>query len=167
MKVEIRAVVNGEDWAGEVEVGTPLLDVIRNQLGLTGTKRGCEWLACGVCTVLVDGRPVSSCGTMATDIDGRAVTTIEGLDRQTPEFEALQEAFVSEVAFQCGYCTSGQLVLAEGLRIAATAADEPIDTREWMSTNLCRCGSYVGICSAVESYIQRATAAESTQNQEV
>ncbi|MPZ52587.1 MAG: 2Fe-2S iron-sulfur cluster binding domain-containing protein [Acidimicrobiia bacterium] len=157
MVTEIDATVNGTRWRGEVESGASLLDVIRGQMGLTGTKRGCEWLACGVCTVLLNGRPVSSCGTMATDIDGQTLVTIEGLDRSTPEFSELQKAFVEKVAFQCGYCTSGQLVLAEALRIAQGDDTHEPNVREWMSTNLCRCGSYVGICSAVESYLERTT----------
>jgi xanthine dehydrogenase YagT iron-sulfur-binding subunit len=121
-------------------------------LGLTGTKRGCEVLACGACTVLMNDRPVSSCGVLAADLHGAEVWTIEGLHQSgDARFAALQQGFVNEVGFQCGYCTSGQLCLAKALFTHDSDSTERVPTRDWMANNLCRCGSYLGILSAVEN----------------
>lgn len=145
--VEVSTTLNGHPWTGTVRPGGSLLDLLRDQLGLLGTKRGCEWMSCGACTVLVDGRPVSSCGFFASDIDGVAVRTVEGLAEDggpTP----LQEAFVENVASQCGYCTSGQLMSATALLESGSRPSEQ-EIRRWMQTNLCRCAGYAGILAAI------------------
>jgi aerobic-type carbon monoxide dehydrogenase small subunit (CoxS/CutS family) len=147
--VEITCTVNGVPWHGRAPVGGSLLDLLRGPLGLTGAKRGCEMLACGVCTVLIDGRPVSACGMFASDLDGTAMRTVEGL-APGGELSDLQRAFADRVAAQCGYCTSGQLMTATAL-IETHAELTRADIRDWMRTNLCRCGSYAGIVEAVEA----------------
>ena len=139
--------VNGARRSLEVDTRTTLLDLLREHLHLTGTKKGCDHGQCGACTVLVDGTRVLSCLTLAVMHDGHEVTTVEGLadgDRLHP----LQQAFIDCDAFQCGYCTPGQLCSAAGL-IAEGQAKTGDDVRELMSGNLCRCGAYPGICQAV------------------
>ncbi len=151
--VEIRCVVNGVSWRGAVPADGALLDLLRGPLGLHGTKRGCEMLACGVCTVLVDDRPVSACGMFAVDVDGAQVRTVEGLgdgDGDGDGLGPLQQEFAARVAAQCGFCTSGQLMSATAL-IETHPAVTRAEIRDWMSTNLCRCGSYAGIVEAVEA----------------
>jgi xanthine dehydrogenase YagT iron-sulfur-binding subunit len=140
--------VNGKRYAVTVDNRTSLLDLLREHLGLTGSKKGCDAGACGACTVLVDGRRVNACLTLAVRLDGAEVTTIEGLaegDRLHP----LQQAFVDQDAFQCGFCTPGQIMSGVGcVREGHTGSAEEI--REWMSGNLCRCGCYVKIVRAVQ-----------------
>ncbi|MDP4511321.1 (2Fe-2S)-binding protein [Nonomuraea sp. G32] len=147
-------VVNGERHTATIDNRTSLLDLLREQLGLTGTKKGCDAGACGACTVLVDGLRVNACLTLAVRMEGAAVTTVEGLadgDRLHP----LQQAFIDEDAFQCGYCTPGQIMSGIGcIREGHTGSPEEI--REWMSGNLCRCGCYVKIVRAVEQAARRA-----------
>ena len=149
-----------------VDERTTLLDLLREELGLTGAKKGCDQGQCGACTVLLDGRRVVSCLALAIAQDGREVVTIEGLE-QDGELHALQEAFVTHDALQCGYCTPGQIcsgvaVLAEardGWRSAVTAEETepgPVtlderEIRERMSGNLCRCGAYVNIVAAMQA----------------
>lgn len=147
--VEIKVTINGEGWQGLVEPSDVLLDLLRDRLHLTGTKRGCEMLACGACTVLVDGLPVSACGMLAVDADSRDVLTIEGLGC-SDGLTRLQRAFVSKVAAQCGYCTSGQLMNATALLRTHRQPTRP-QIQEWMRANLCRCGSYGGIVAAIEA----------------
>ncbi|MEU6231273.1 (2Fe-2S)-binding protein [Streptomyces sp. NPDC047042] len=140
--------VNGVRRTVTVDNRTSLLDLLREHLDLTGSKKGCNAGACGACTVLVDGRRVNSCLTLAVRLEGAEVTTIEGLaegDRLHP----LQQAFIDQDAFQCGYCTSGQIVSGVGC-IQEGHADSTDEIREWMSGNLCRCGCYVKIVRAVE-----------------
>jgi xanthine dehydrogenase YagT iron-sulfur-binding subunit len=156
--VEVRIQVNGVDAVLDLAPQVSLLDALREYLGLTGTKKGCDQGACGACTVLVDGRRINSCLTFAVQYDGRRVTTIEGVDHP------LQEAFVRHDGLQCGYCTPGQIcsalgMLAEHKEGAPSAATEhPAATggeltheeiRERMSGNLCRCGAYNGIVDAI------------------
>jgi xanthine dehydrogenase YagT iron-sulfur-binding subunit len=139
--------VNGKAISLQIDTRTSLLDLLREQLGLPGTKKGCNQGACGACTVLVDGRRVNSCLTLAVMCGGARVTTIEGLsDGETQH--PMQEAFVRHDALQCGYCTPGQIMSAiacigEG---RARTADE---VREFMSGNICRCGAYQNIVAAV------------------
>ncbi|KUO15452.1 (2Fe-2S)-binding protein [Streptomyces dysideae] len=140
--------VNGERRTVTVDNRTSLLDLLREHLGLTGSKKGCNAGACGACTVLVDGRRVNSCLTLAVRLDGAEVTTIEGLadgDRLHP----LQQAFIDQDAFQCGYCTSGQIMSGVGC-IDEGRTGSPEEIREFMSGNICRCGCYVKIVRAVE-----------------
>ena len=129
------------------DVNTTLLDCLRDRLHLTGTKKGCGLGQCGACTVLVDGRRVNSCLLLVIMLEGREITTIEGLadgDRLHP----LQAAFIEHDAFQCGYCTSGQIMSGVAC-IAEGHAGSDDDIREWMSSNLCRCGAYPNIVAAV------------------
>ncbi len=125
-----------------------LLDLLRERLDLTGTKKGCDRGQCGACTVLVDGRRINACLALAVSLDGADVLTIEGLangDRLDP----VQAAFIAHDGFQCGFCTPGQIMSAVGLIREGEAGDDPERIREGMSGNLCRCGAYAGIVEAV------------------
>src|SRR5262249_39463409 len=138
--------LKGKPWHGTVPVEEVLLDLLRERAGLTGTKRSCESEVCGVCTVLVDGEPISSCSYLAFEAQGKALTTIEGVadgDRLDP----LQEAFIRNVGAQCGHCTSGPIMLAKAL-LAATPAPTYADIAHWM-TNECRCGAYPAIAASI------------------
>ncbi len=140
--------VNGVRHAVEVDHRTSLLDLLREQFGLTGTKKGCDAGACGACTVLVGGRRVNACLTLAVRLEGSEVITIEGLS-SGDDLHPLQQAFIDQDAFQCGYCTPGQIVSGVGcIREGHTGSPEEI--REWMSGNICRCGCYVKIVKAVQ-----------------
>ncbi|MGW0763734.1 2Fe-2S iron-sulfur cluster-binding protein [Streptomyces sp. NPDC002814] len=140
--------VNGTRRTVTVDNRTSLLDLLREHLGLTGSKKGCNAGACGACTVLVDDRRVNSCLTLAARLEGAEVTTIEGL-AEGDELHPLQQAFIDEDAFQCGYCTPGQIVSGVGcIKEGHTGSAEEI--REFMSGNICRCGCYVKIVRAVE-----------------
>ncbi|MGW0732121.1 (2Fe-2S)-binding protein [Streptomyces sp. NPDC002851] len=140
--------VNGKRHTVTVDNRTSLLDLLREHLGLTGSKKGCNAGACGACTVLVDGRRVNSCLTLAVRLDGAEVTTIEGLSRGE-RLHPLQQAFIDQDAFQCGYCTSGQIMSGVGC-IDEGHTGSPEEIREFMSGNICRCGCYVKIVRAVE-----------------
>ena len=140
--------VNGRDVTLELDPRESLLDVLREQLALTGTKKGCDQGHCGACTVHVDGRRVLSCLTPAVQVAGQAVTTIEGVAGEDSGLHPLQQAFIDHDALQCGYCTPGQIMsgiacIAEG----HCGSDDEI--REYMSGNICRCAAYVGIVAAV------------------
>ncbi|MBO3682564.1 (2Fe-2S)-binding protein [Streptomyces sp. NEAU-YJ-81] len=140
--------VNGRRHTVTVDNRTSLLDLLREHLGLTGSKKGCNAGACGACTVLVDGRRVNSCLTLAVRLESAEVTTVEGLAKGD-ELHPLQQAFIDQDAFQCGYCTPGQIMSAVGCaQEGHTGSKEEI--REWMSGNICRCGCYVKIVRAVE-----------------
>ncbi|MER7404761.1 2Fe-2S iron-sulfur cluster-binding protein [Streptomyces sp. NPDC000070] len=140
--------VNGKRHTVTVDNRTSLLDLLREHLGLTGSKKGCNAGACGACTVLVDGRRVNSCLALAVRLDGAEVTTIEGLSRGE-RLHPLQQAFIDQDAFQCGFCTSGQIMSGVGcIDEGHTGSAEEI--REFMSGNICRCGCYVKIVRAVE-----------------
>jgi xanthine dehydrogenase YagT iron-sulfur-binding subunit len=139
--------VNGVDHQLRLDPRVTLLDALRDVLGLTGTKKGCDQGACGACTVLLDGRRVVSCLMLAAQCDGRQVTTIEGLS-QDGELHPLQQAFIRHDAFQCGYCTSGQILSAVSL-LAEGRAGSDEEIREFMSGNLCRCGAYPNIVAAI------------------
>ncbi|QZZ25074.1 (2Fe-2S)-binding protein [Streptomyces sp. ST1015] len=145
--------VNGIRRTVTVDNRTSLLDLLREHLDLTGSKKGCNAGACGACTVLVDGRRVNSCLTLAVRLEGAEVTTVEGL-ADGDELHPLQQAFIDQDAYQCGYCTSGQIVSGVGC-IQEGHAGSPDEIREWMSGNLCRCGCYVKIVRAVEQTAAR------------
>jgi xanthine dehydrogenase YagT iron-sulfur-binding subunit len=147
-KSRITLKVNGTSRQLEVAPWTTLLDALREQLDLTGTKKGCDHGQCGACTVLVDGRRINSCLTLAIMKDGAEVQTIEGLV-QGDRLHPVQQAFMDHDAFQCGYCTPGQICSAVGL-IAEGRARTADDIRELMSGNICRCGGYPGIVAAVQ-----------------
>lgn len=156
MTVAIR--INGTEHRLEVAPWTTLLDLLRNRLGMTGTKKGCDHGQCGACTVLVDGRRINSCLTLAVMADGAEVTTVEGL-ATGDELHPLQEAFIERDAFQCGYCTPGQLCSAAGLLNEGRAQTRE-EVRELMSGNLCRCGAYVNIADAIEDVMAQSREGE-------
>ncbi|WP_434427125.1 (2Fe-2S)-binding protein [Nannocystis pusilla] len=139
--------VNGSTLRLQVAPWTTLLDLLRERLGLTGSKKGCDHGQCGACTVLVDGVRINSCLSLAVMRDGASVTTIEGL-AEGDALHPLQQAFIENDAFQCGYCTPGQICSAVGL-IAEGHARSEDQIRELMSGNLCRCGAYPNIVAAI------------------
>ena len=139
--------LNGETRQFEVEAWVTLLDLLRERAGLTGTKKGCDHGQCGACTVLVGGRRINSCLTLAVMQDGQQITTVEGL-ADGAALHPLQQAFIAHDAFQCGYCTPGQLCSAVGLMNEGQAHCVE-QVRELMSGNICRCGAYPGIVAAV------------------
>jgi xanthine dehydrogenase YagT iron-sulfur-binding subunit len=171
-KASIDLKINGVNYHLQIEPRVSLLDALREYVGLTGTKKGCDQGACGACTVLVDGERIISCLALAIQYETREITTIEGL-AENGELHPLQAAFIKHDGFQCGYCTPGQICSAVGMfnefqnglpsavtkDISAAAiefSDEEI--KERMSGNLCRCGAYVGICEAVrEAFETEAT----------
>ena len=136
-----------------------LLDLLREQLDLTGTKKGCDRGQCGACTILVDGRRINSCLALAVSHDGAAITTIEGVARGD-ELHPLQAAFIAHDGFQCGFCTPGQIMSALGLINEGQAGCDAERIREGMSGNLCRCGAYAGITEAVLEVQQQLEAKE-------
>ncbi len=140
--------INGTSTHLEVEPWTSLLDALREQLHLTGTKKGCDHGQCGACTVLIDGTRINACLALAVMQDGKQVTTIEGLGT-VDALHPMQEAFIEHDAFQCGYCTPGQICSAVGM-IKEGHAHTPDEIRELMSGNLCRCGAYPNILAAIE-----------------
>ncbi len=140
--------VNGERHQVEVEARVTLLDALRERLALTGTKKGCDRGECGACTILVDGKRVKSCLTLAVMQEGRAITTIEGL-ANGDELHPMQAAFLKHDAFQCGICTPGQIMSAVAC-VAEGHAGSDQEIRDWMSGNLCRCGCYPNIVDAIK-----------------
>lgn len=161
--VPIKLKVNGETHELNIEPRVSLLDALREFIGLTGTKKGCNQGACGACTVLVDGERINSCLAFAVQYEGREITSIEGLALESGELHPLQTAFVEHDGFQCGYCTPGQICSAIGMfsefqknlpsAVSASMSGEyefsDEEIKERMSGNLCRCGAYVGIVEAI------------------
>lgn len=166
----MRFSINGVDHELEFDVRTSLLDLLREQLGLSGTKKGCNQGACGACTVLADGERINACLALAVQYQGRAITTIEGIGT-TDELAALQAAFVEHDGFQCGYCTPGQICSAIGMAAEAKRGLPSVVTadlrgeitldheelRERMSGNLCRCGAHNGIIDAIRQVFVEET----------
>ena len=159
--------INGNDMDVEADIRTSLLDLLRNYLGFTGTKKGCDQGACGACTVLVDGERINSCLALAVQYQGRSITTVEGL-AANGNLHPLQKAFIEHDGFQCGYCTPGQLCSAIGMAgeiernipsvvtgdlSSASVAVDDTEIRERMSGNLCRCGAYNGIVEAISEIL--------------
>jgi xanthine dehydrogenase YagT iron-sulfur-binding subunit len=141
--------VNGRPAKMQIEPRVTLLDALRERLALTGTKKGCDQGQCGACTVLVDGRRVNACLTLAIATEGKKITTVEGL-AQGDQLHPVQAAFIEYDAFQCGYCTPGQICSAVGL-IAEGRTRSDAEIREYMSGNICRCGAYTNIVAAVKA----------------
>jgi xanthine dehydrogenase YagT iron-sulfur-binding subunit len=148
-EIDITFRVNGREHRSRVDARVTLLDLLRERLALTGTKKGCNFGECGACTVHLDGARVNACMVLAASIDGRSVTTIEGLaDGET--LHPVQQAFIDRDGFQCGFCTPGQIMSAVAL-IEEGHAGSPEEIREWMSGNLCRCSAYPQIVEAVKA----------------
>jgi len=148
--------VNGKPWSGEVAIEVTLIELLRDRLHLTGTKRSCESEVCGACTVLVDNRAVSSCNYLAFEANGKSVLTIEGV-AQGDKLDPLQEAFIRNIGAQCGYCTPGQIMANKALLM-----ENPNPTREqiaeWLSGNICRCGAYGAIAQSILEAAQEGQA---------
>lgn len=160
MNFAISLTINGV--RREIELEDPritLLDVLREQLHLTGTKKGCDRGQCGACTVLIDGRRINSCLALAISQDGAEILTIEGVARGD-QLHPVQAAFIAHDGMQCGFCTPGQIMSAIGLIGEGQAGDDPERIREGMSGNLCRCGAYAGITEAVQEAQQNLTQAD-------
>src|SRR5690606_32894129 len=153
IRVPVRLTINGTVYDLDVLPWTTLLDLLRDRLNLTGTKKGCDHGQCGACTVLIDGRRMLSCLTLAVMQEGRQVTTIEGL-ASDGALHPLQQAFIDHDGFQCGYCTPGQICSAVGL-INEGHARTPEEVRELMSGNICRCGAYPNIVNAVMEVLSK------------
>jgi xanthine dehydrogenase YagT iron-sulfur-binding subunit len=163
--LEITLQINGSEHTLAVDTRTSLLDLLRERVGLTGSKKGCDHGQCGACTVLIDGRRANACLALAVAHDGAEITTVEGLSGPDGQLHPLQRAFVEHDALQCGYCTPGQLCSAAGMLdevrkgwpSAATPTGEPVSSegldereiRERMSGNLCRCGAYPNLVAAI------------------
>ncbi|HEX8504888.1 MAG TPA: 2Fe-2S iron-sulfur cluster-binding protein [Hymenobacter sp.] len=145
--------INGQDKTLHIAPWTSLLDALREYLDLTGTKKGCDHGQCGACTVLVDGKRINACLSLAVMQEGCDITTIEGLGTEE-QLHPLQQAFIDHDAFQCGYCTPGQICSAQGLLNEGRAKTEA-EVREHMSGNLCRCGAYSNILTAVMEVLQK------------
>ncbi|HUG74236.1 MAG TPA: (2Fe-2S)-binding protein [Acidimicrobiia bacterium] len=148
----IRTTLNGEERDVEIRDNQTLLDLVRDELSLTGSVEGCGVGVCGSCTVLIDDGPVSSCLTLATNVEGRAVTTIEGL-AVDGTLHRVQQAFLEQQAFQCGFCTPGMIMAVTGLlREHPNASEE--EARDYLSGNLCRCGTYKEVLAAIETLVR-------------
>ena len=146
--IAVKLNINGEQHELQLEPCVTLLDTLREYLGLTGSKKGCDHGQCGACTVLIDGERVVSCLSLAAAHQGEEITTIEGLAKDN-KLHPVQEAFIKHDGFQCGYCTPGQIMSAVGL-IAEGQAQTDAEIRELMSGNICRCGAYLGILEAIK-----------------
>src|SRR5687767_4617238 len=153
MKLLFSTTINGHKQAVQVNSNQTLLEFLRDDLKLKGTVEGCSVSVCGSCTVLIDGKPVSSCLTLASNIEGKQVTTIEGLS-QNGDLDPVQQAFLKHQAFQCGFCTSGMIMAVKGLLHAHPHPTEE-EARDYLSGNLCRCGTYKEVLMAVKELSQR------------
>jgi len=154
MRVAATLTVNGVSYPVELEPGTSLLYAVRDAVGLTGSKEGCDDSECGACMMLLDGRPVNSCSYLALQAEGREITTVEGLANEG-ELSPLQRAFLEQGGVQCGFCTPGMLISATAL-LATNPSPSEDEIRIALSGNLCRCTGYDGIVKAVQSCAQHA-----------
>jgi len=154
MKVLIQLKVNGMAYKMEVEPRRTLLELIREDLELTGTKEGCSLGECGSCTVLLDGKPIKSCITLAVQANGREVTTIEGLEKADGTLHPLQQAFIDHGAIQCGFCTPGMVLSAKAL-LDENPKPTELEVRQAIAGNLCRCTGYQKIVEAILSAANR------------
>ena len=154
MKKTISLIVNGFQRSAEVEARTTLLDMVREQFGLTGAKLGCDIQVCGACTLLLNGKPVSACSVLAVDADGGDILTVEGLSKNGA-LHPLQEAFMEFGALQCGYCTSGFLLTAKALLEEYPRPSEQ-QIRDYLAGNFCRCGCYQEIMQAVKNVAEKS-----------
>jgi carbon-monoxide dehydrogenase small subunit len=152
--LDIATTINGRAETLTVASADMLIDVLRDRLGLTGTKLSCDVATCGACTVLIDGEPVASCATFAFEAEGRAVTTIEGLAAADGTLDPVQEAFLQRSAFQCGFCTPGMILLAKAL-LARNPRPDRATIKNWLGANICRCTGYRMIFEAVEEAAER------------
>ena len=152
--VAIRVNVNGQSHSLDLDPRSSLLDMLRERLGLMGSKKGCDHGQCGACTVHLNGRRIASCLTPAVQTDGRHVLTIEGLPGPDGALHPMQQAFIDHDALQCGYCTPGQIMAAVAC-VEEGHAGSADQIREYMSGNLCRCGAYVGIVAAIQDAAAR------------
>jgi carbon-monoxide dehydrogenase small subunit len=150
----IRLIVNGESYEALVKPNSTLLDVLRDHLRLTGTKRGCDAGDCGSCTVIMDGRPVNACLVLALKANGREITTIEGLSKGTTKLHPIQEAFVEQGAIQCGFCTPGMILTAKALLDRNPHPTEE-EIRAGIAGNLCRCTGYIRIVEAIKAAAEK------------
>ena len=153
MKIEIRTTINGRKLEASVKPNQTLLEFLRDDLHLRGSVEGCGVGVCGSCTVLIEGRPVSSCLMLATNIEGKQVTTIEGL-AVGDQLDPVQQAFLDNQAFQCGYCTPGMIMATKALLNSNSRPTED-EARDYLSGNICRCGTYAEVLAAVKSLSEK------------
>jgi len=158
MKKQVRLLVNGEEYDLQLEANRLLLQVLRDEIGLTGTKEGCSIGVCGACSVIIDGRLVSSCLTLAAGCQGKSIETIEGLAKDG-KLHPLQQAFIEYGGFQCGICTPGQIMAAKALLDENPKPSED-EVKEWMSGNLCRCTGYYKILESVMAVVNNKVSAD-------
>ena len=158
MKIELRTVINGREVEASVKPNQTLLEWLRDDLRLCGSREGCGVGVCGSCTVLVDGRPVSSCLMLATNADGKEIQTIEGLAKGD-ELDAVQQAFLDQQAFQCGYCTSGMIMAAKAL-LSSNPTPSEDEVRDYLSGNICRCGTYQEVMAAIRTLAEKNIASK-------
>jgi aerobic-type carbon monoxide dehydrogenase small subunit (CoxS/CutS family) len=149
MKIEFRTLINGREVDAAVKPNQTLLEWLRDDLRLRGSREGCGVGVCGSCTVLVDGRPVSSCLMLATNAEGKDIRTIEGL-AIGDELDPVQQAFLEQQAFQCGYCTGGMIMATKAL-LASNPKPTEEEVRDYLSGNICRCGTYQEVMAAIKS----------------
>jgi len=149
MKIEFRTVINGREVEAAVKPNQTLLEWLRDDLRLRGSREGCGVGVCGSCTVLVDGRPVSSCLMLATNAEGKDIRTIEGL-ANGDELDPVQQAFLEQQAFQCGYCTGGMIMATKAL-LSSNPKPTEEEARDYLSGNICRCGTYEEVLAAIKS----------------